>query len=131
MDLSRVPFLKQVAYEWFGPVDGLLHAAIEDRDRTLAGAGPVLAAIGAMGHELLSIADSSARSRKMANLLDRLRRVRWERGRHWDGIAGKVTAAGVLITGGPKETAYQIFSALNDETSDAYARVRASDAMAA
>ena len=131
VDPARLPLIRQVALEWFGGVDEILHAALEDRDRTLASAPPVLAAIGAMGHELLMLADPDARRRKMHNLLDRLRRVRWERGRQWEGIAGKVTTGGSLVAGGTKETAYQIFAALNDETSDAYARVRSAESAAA
>ncbi|MEJ7655364.1 MAG: hypothetical protein WKH64_19535 [Chloroflexia bacterium] len=36
-------------------------------------------------------------------MLDKLRAVRWEKGPHWVGIAGKMTAGGKFSVGGTKE----------------------------
>jgi hypothetical protein len=57
-------------------------------------------------------------------LLQRLRDVRWEKGDHWVGIAGKMTPAGKFSVGGTKEVAYQVYNALSDSTDPGYARVR-------
>lgn len=61
---------------------------VADRDTYLAGSGPVLAAVGAMGHELLScgIAERGARHRQ---LLDSLAKVDW-------GVLGKGHEGGRL-----------------------------------
>jgi hypothetical protein len=97
---------------------------MEDRENKLASAPSVLAAIGAMGHELLNLDDSPTRMRRCDVLISRLRTVDWRRGKHWEGIAGKFTPKGAFSVGGSKETAYAVYDALNDETSGGYAQVR-------
>jgi DNA sulfur modification protein DndB len=56
--------------------------------------------------------------------------VNWEKGKHWEGIAGKFTPKGDFAVGGPKETAYAIYSALRESGAPAFTRVRAVDAVA-
>jgi hypothetical protein len=85
--------------------------AIEDWEYTLAGAPRLLAAIGAMGHELVDIADPTEWQQRMGELLVRVRGVRWDKGRQWEGIAGKCTPKGTFSVGGTKETAYAIYTA--------------------
>jgi DNA sulfur modification protein DndB len=113
-----------VAVEWFTAVTDAIGPAMEDREYKLASAPSVLAAVGAMGHELLNLDDSSARVRRCDVLVSRLRSVDWRRGKHWEGIAGKFTPKGAFSVGGSKETAYAVYDALNDETSTGYAQVR-------
>lgn len=131
VDADRIPAIRQVATEWFTAVADVIGPAIEDRERTLAGAPPVMAAVGAMGHELIEIKDTAARERKMAELLDRLRLVRWEKSKKWEGVAGKFTPKGNFSIGGTKETAYAIYAALNDRSSEAYGQIRVSSIAAA
>jgi DNA sulfur modification protein DndB len=96
---------------------------IADRDGSLAGSGPVLAAVGAMGHVLLrSPAEDRDRLRKelMASLAD----VDWSKGAHWVGIAGNFTPKGLFSAKGTKEVAYAVFNVLADPQNPGYARVR-------
>ncbi len=124
LDADQVGLIKPAATEWFGSVTQLLGPAIEDRERKVAGAPPVLAAIGALGHELVTVLDSGVRQRRIQELLDKLRAVRWEKGDHWVGIAGKMTATGNFSIGGTKEVAYQVYSALSDSTDPGFALIR-------
>ena len=128
VDLETASRVKEVAIEWFSAVTGLLGPAIEDRDRKVTGAPPVLAAIGALGHELLELKDKLQRNRRLQELLDTLRAVRWEKGEHWVGIAGKMTSRGKFSVGGTKEVAYQVFSALSDSTDPGFNRIRRAEA---
>src|SRR5882672_7962315 len=97
---------------------------MEDRLRKLASAPTVLAATGAMGHELVNIDNPEQRASKASALVRKLRAVDWNRGKHWEGIAGKFTPKGAFSVGGSKETAYAVYEALNDETSSGYVSVR-------
>lgn len=124
LENGTVESVRTVAVEWFSAVTELLGPAIEDRERKVAGASPVLAAVGALGHELLKNPDAGARQRRIQELLDKLRAVRWEKGEHWVGIAGKMTASGKFSVGGTKEVAYQVYNALSDATDPGYSRIR-------
>lgn len=124
LENGRVENVREAAVEWFTAVTDLLGPAIEDRERKVAGASPVLAAIGALGHELVDIPDRPSSQRRIQDLLDKLRAVRWEKGPHWVGIAGKMTAGGKFSVGGTKEVAYQVYNALSDATDPGYAKVR-------
>ncbi|HEY2092108.1 MAG TPA: DNA sulfur modification protein DndB [Thermoanaerobaculia bacterium] len=123
---SEVPKIVDVATEWFTAVANVIGAAIEDRKRTVAGAPPVLAAIGAMGHELVKIDDADARAARREELLKKLSAVRWDKSKAWEGIAGKFSPKGNFSTGGSKETAYAVYSALTDGSSDGYNQIRMS-----
>jgi len=112
------------AVEWFTAVTDAVGPAMEDRENKLASAPTVLAAIGAMGHELVNIDEPAVRQTKTAALIGKLRTVDWRRGKHWEGIAGKFTPKGTFSVGGSKETAYAVYEALNDETSPGYVSVR-------
>jgi DNA sulfur modification protein DndB len=121
---EKVNDIQTVALEWFSVVAEKIGPAMEDRQRTVASAPAVMAAIGAMGHELAEISDPLARKRRTKELAEKLASVNWEKGKHWEGIAGKFTPKGSFSLGGPKETAYAIYAAINDDTSEAYGRVR-------
>jgi DNA sulfur modification protein DndB len=121
---DRVQRVLQVTVEWFKAVTDTIGPAMEDRENKLASAPTVLAAIGAMGHELVNIDEPTMREVKTAALIRKLRTVDWRRGKHWEGIAGKFTPKGTFSVGGSKETAYAVYEALNDETSPGYVSVR-------
>ncbi|HEX9945927.1 MAG TPA: DNA sulfur modification protein DndB [Allosphingosinicella sp.] len=119
------------ATEWFHAVSEAIGPAMEDRENKLASSPSVLAAIGAVGHELIHAEEAGQRGSIRTQLIERLREVDWTRGKHWEGIAGKFTPKGSFSIGGSKETAYAIYGALTDDTSPAYQQVRPSLAAAA
>jgi DGQHR domain-containing protein len=121
---AQVDRVLEVGIEWLTAVTDAFGPAMEDRENKLASAPTVLAAIGAMGHELVNVDDPGLRATKMAALVRKLRTVDWRRGKHWEGIAGKLTPKGKFSVGGSKETAYAVYEALNDETSPGYVNVR-------
>lgn len=121
---EKIPRIKEVAIEWFGAVADAIRVPIEDRERTLASASSVFAAIGAVGHELVNISDAKERAAKREELIERLRLVRWDKGEAWHGIAGKLNPTGNFSVAGSKEAAYGIYAALTDRDSDGYKRIR-------
>jgi DNA-sulfur modification-associated len=123
---DRLPQITERAVSWFQAVTDLIGPALEDREKTVAAAPAVLAAIGAMGHELLTSTDEADRSRRQQRQLEKLSSVNWTRDKHWEGIAGKFTPKGVLSIGGSKETAYAVYAALSDAPSVGYQRIRSS-----
>lgn len=131
MSEEKQGLVLETAVGWFKAVTDTLGPAMEDRENKLASSPSVLAAIGAMGHELLNIENSEQREVARSALMRKLREVDWNRGKHWEGIAGKFTPAGTFSIGGTKETAYAIYGALSDETSSAFKQVRPAMATAA
>ena len=117
-----------VAVEWFTAVTNGIGPAMEDRDNKLAAAPAVLAAIGAMGHRLLKVEDPDERRALAQAQAAALKKVDWTRSALWSGIAGKVSAKGVLSVGGAKENAYAVYSALEDEATPGYKAIRSSQA---
>ena len=83
-----------------------------------------------MGHELLEIADAGERAKELSRRIDELKAVNWDRGAHWEGIAGKLNPKGSFSVGGSKETAYAIYTALTDPASAGYKRVHRTAAVA-
>ena len=83
----------------------------------------MLAAIGAVGHELLDFNDRVARAARTESLIEQLKSVDWRRGKHWEGIAGKYTPKGSFSVGGSKETAYAVYAALKDRNSPSYGTI--------
>lgn len=115
--------LKAVAISWVGAYFNTFEKEIVDRETSLAGAGPVLAAVGAMGETLMRTAPED-RARVQTLMLDSLRDVNWAKGDHWLGIAGNFTAGGVFSVKGTKEVAYAVFNALTDRENGSFRRVR-------
>lgn len=115
--------LKAVAESWIGLFLNNFGHEVADRENTLAGSGPVLAAVGAMGNALLKT-PASDRGALEVRLLDTLRNVNWSKGEHWVGIAGNFTASGVFSVKGTKEVAYAVFNVLTDPTNAGYTRIR-------
>lgn len=122
---DKLPQLRDRAVDWFGALTELLGPAMENREHRIASAPSMLAALGAVGNGILNV-DRSAVEEEVAARLAKLRTVNWDRGSHWEGIAGKVNPKGVLSIGGSKENAYAIYAALMDETSPGFARIRTS-----
>lgn len=115
--------LTAVAITWIDAYFNAFEHEIRDRDRTLAGSGPVLAAVGAMGNELL-LARAEDREQLQHDLLAQLTAVDWTKGDAWRGIAGDYTAGGVFSVKGTKEVAYAVHNALTDRENPGYLQVR-------
>ena len=124
VDRNDVDDVVRIAVEWFTAVTAAIGPAIEDREHALASAPAALAAIGALGHELFGLASPELRREKREVLAAELRKVTWDKGRAWEGIAGKFSPKGRFSVGGSKETAYAVYSALSDATSEGYSRIR-------
>jgi DNA sulfur modification protein DndB len=128
---ARLPIITKVAAEWFNAVAKDLGHVMELRETNVAVAPPVLAGIGALGHELVGLAnDDTARAAKMAELLRKLDNINWAKGEHWTGILGKFTAKGTFSIGGTKETGYAVYKALSEPSSPEGCKVRMLDAPA-
>jgi DNA sulfur modification protein DndB len=121
--------LKQVedaALDWFAAVAQAIGPSLEDRETKLASSPAVLAAIGALGHQLVAENSPDERRAKATVLAGGLKRIDWTRGRHWDGVAGKIGPKGTYAVGGVKEYAYAVYSALTDPVSSGYGAIRPS-----
>lgn len=114
----------EAAVDWFRDLTSAIGPAMEDRDAKLASAPATMAALGALGHQLIKITDQHERAVRRKQLIDSLQLVDWSRGPSWEGIAGKFTAKGAFAVGGAKETAYAVYEAIADQNSEAYRRVR-------
>ncbi len=123
-DPQRAAAMESIAVEWFTAATQVLGSMIEDRENNVTSAPAVLAAIGAMGHPLVDIADEQERRVREELQLEKLRSVVWTKGPAWDGIAGKISLKGTFSAGGSKENAYAVYGALNDPLSDGYKTVR-------
>lgn len=126
-----IPAIKDGAVDWFDAVARAIGPALEDREKKLASSPSVFAAMGALGNQLIGIGDRAERRRRADELAGELRSIRWERGKDWEGIAGKFTPKGAFAVGGAKETAYAVYSALSDPSSSGYGRIRIPPAVAA
>lgn len=115
--------LEEVTLKWLQMYLDTFVGEVSDRERTLAGAAPVLAAVGAMANQLLK-APAWDRERLMREQLDSLSEIDWKKGEPWAGIAGKFTARGKFSVGGTKEVAYAVYNVMTDDTNPGYARVR-------
>lgn len=115
--------LTLVATGWIGAFFEEFIDKIDDRDAYITASGPVLAAVGAMGQDLLPLGPEE-RATAQERLLDELRAVDWSKGQHWVGIAGNYTASGVFSVKGTKEVAYAVYNALSDSASPSYHQVR-------
>ncbi|OLT01445.1 hypothetical protein BJF90_32050 [Pseudonocardia sp. CNS-004] len=114
--------LTRVAIDWIGLYFQTFETEIADRESHLAGNGPVLAAVGAMGHDLLRMGEAE-RATASARMIRELRRVDWSKGEQWLGIAGNYTSTGVFSVKGTKEVAYAVFNALSDVQNSGYAQI--------
>jgi DNA sulfur modification protein DndB len=123
---ADLPRIEAAAIDWFQAVTDAIGPSLEDRDSKLASAPAVLAAIGAMGSRLVHISDEAGRRSEAKKLAASLKQVDWTRSGAWAGIAGKMSAKGVLSVGGAKENAHAVYSALADDTQASYQAIRPS-----
>lgn len=126
VDDIDIEALTAVARELVGGFFKRFLPQIADRDNSLAGSGPVLAAVGAMGHAVLR-APAEDRNRLIEQLLSSLDDVDWSKSDHWVGIAGNYTSKGVFSAKGTKEVAYAVFNVLADPSNPGYHRIRSAD----
>jgi DNA sulfur modification protein DndB len=126
----RLDDLEEVSRAWLDKYLAEFAADVIDRENTLAGSAPVLAAVGAIGNTILK-AETWDRERIMREALEQLKQVNWTKGDHWAGIAGKFTARGTFSVGGTKEVAYAVFHVLTDSTNAGHSRVRQAPPVAA
>ena len=124
IDEARLPAVEKAAVEWLTALTAKFNHILENRVQYLMSSPSVMAALGALGHELVDIEDVDARRLKIAQLLQSISTVNWSRDKTWEGIAGKFTPKGSFSIGGAKETAYAVFGALTDANSTGYQRVR-------
>jgi DNA sulfur modification protein DndB len=117
--------LDHVAKSWLGAYFNTFGPEVSDRENYLAGAGPVLAAVGAIGHQIY-LAPAADRPALQQHLIESLRHVDWKKGEHWVGIAGNFTPSGVFSVKGTKEVSYAIFNVLSDSANAGYHRIRSS-----
>lgn len=115
--------LTNVVVSWVGAFTDAFGSEISDRDKYVAGAGAILAAVGAMGNQVYR-ASTGERPEVQDRLLATLREVNWQKGDHWVGIAGAYTPSGVFSVKGPKEVAYAVYNALTDPQISGYRRIR-------
>ena len=90
-DLSAI---EAAAIDWFTALSDGIGPALEDRVNKLASSPSVLAALGAIGHQVVAIYDPAIRQAKCRQLAEALRPVSWERGKAWEGNRWKVHAEG-------------------------------------
>jgi DNA sulfur modification protein DndB len=126
--MKDVPNIERAAIEWFGALARVIGPAMENRSQTLASSSSIMAALGAMGHALVDVGDDAQRRDLCKELVEQLRAVRWEKGKAWEGIAGKFGLKGKFSTSGAKDAAYGVYSALTDDKSSGYQRVRGKNA---
>lgn len=100
----------------FGP-------ALENREHTVIGATAMLAAVGAVGHQVLLVPEAG-REAERKRLIDSLAEVQWERGERWFGVIGKPSRTGQLSIAGSKEIAYSTYAGLSDTSSPLYKQIR-------
>lgn len=131
MDDAEMPLVEKAAIGWLTAVTKVIGAAIEDRENKVASSPAVLAAIGALGHQLLAVGDDAVREKMAEQLAGDLASINWERGKRWEGIAGKYTPKGAFSIGGAKENAYAVYSALSDASTEGYNRIRRPGSLAA
>jgi DNA sulfur modification protein DndB len=122
---DRIGVVQKAALEYFSALTNKLGPKMEQRNETVTASPAVMAALGAMGHNASTIADSNIRQAEIAATLQRLDGVDWSRGQKWDGVAGKMRPDGVFSTaGGAKDSGHACYSALADSSSTHYTTVR-------
>lgn len=98
---------------------------MEDRLNTVIATPAFMAALGALGHNLVNMQDPWQRKAELTRILTDLEAVNWTRGARWGGICGKVRSNGTFSTaGGVKDSGGASYKALADITSEYFKRVR-------
>jgi DNA sulfur modification protein DndB len=108
---------------WWKAFTDRFAPALENREHTVIGATAMLAAVGALGHQVLMVPEAG-REAERKRLIDSLVEVQWERGERWFGVVGKPSKTGQLAIAGSKEIAYTTYAALSDTSSPLYKQIR-------
>jgi DGQHR domain-containing protein len=132
LDSSRIELIERAAVEYYSAIANKYGPVMEDRLNTVIATPAVMAAMGALGHNLVNMGDEGDRKHELQRILSELDPVDWTRGPHWDGICGKVRPDGTFSTaGGVKDSGGASYKALADVTSEYYKRVRGLNSLAA
>jgi DGQHR domain-containing protein len=110
---------------WWKAFTNRFGPALENREQTVIGAPAMLAAAGAVGHQVLLVTEAG-RDAERKRLIESLAEIRWERGEHWFGVIGKPSKTGQLAIAGSKEIAYATYAALSDTSYPLYKQIRSS-----
>lgn len=130
MDGIDLEDLHVVARDWLNAFFNTFSTQIGDRENYLINTGAVLAAVGAMGHQVLK-AVPAERSQVRNALIASLQAVDWRKGPRWVGIAGKINDKGKFVVGGTKELAYAVYNVLSNSDNDGYRLIRGTQAPSA
>ena len=121
---ERLPDIKETAVEYYTALVENFGPAMDDRLKTVIATPAVLAALGAMGHQLVEL-PVGERPTRIAAILETLKDVNWNRGVRWEGVCGKVRPNGVFSTaGGVKDSAGPSYRALVDPSNPFFYKVR-------
>lgn len=123
MPFERRERVARRAIDWFTSLSEVLRPVLENRRQYVASGSAVLAALGAVGAPIADAKPSHLRTIK-ARQLDLLREVRWDKGPHWDRIAGEILPTGAFRMSGGNRTTYRVYSALTDSMDRAYSEIR-------
>ena len=69
---NQLPLVETAAIEWFEGLSKVVGPAIENRDKAVAAAPAVMAALGALGHTLVAIPDQYSRAAERDRRLEQL-----------------------------------------------------------
>jgi hypothetical protein len=121
---DRLPRIEAVASEYYGALVKRFGPVMEDRLNTVIATPAVLAALGAVGHQLIDLPNGE-RAARIDAILETLSDVNWSRGGRWEGVCGKVRPNGVFSTaGGVKDSAGASYRALIEPANPFYPKVR-------
>jgi hypothetical protein len=123
IDEDALPALRVVTIGCIGAYLSAFDREIADRESSLAGSGPVLAAVGAMGEVLLRF-QPEVRPDIQARLLASLPGVDWRMGDHRAGITDNCTPGGVFLGRGHQGSRVRGLNTLTDPENGSYKRVR-------
>jgi len=121
---ERIPNIQEAATEFYASLAKKFGPVMEDRVNTVISTPAVLAALGALGHQIINV-NGEERKNQTQQILESLNGIDWSRGKHWEGVCGKVRASGMFSTaGGVKDSAGTTYRALVDQTNEYYDKVR-------
>jgi len=111
------------AMMWFGEFSDVFGEAIENRDMMIVGFPSIMVAVGAVGGSICKETDPKKRLDLCKFMVKELQSVNWQKGQHWEGVAGKQTPK-QFVVGGPKEVCSSVYKALVDPTDASYSKIR-------
>jgi DNA sulfur modification protein DndB len=113
--------LRDAAIKWIDHiVQRFTVEGIKDKSLTI-GSVPVLVSLGALGRGFY---ENDHAAQTLANSVLNDTSIDWSKGPKWNGVCGKVNAAGRFSVGGAKENAYATHRALIDASDPGYRAIR-------